>query len=117
MTKGQCDQLDPPQGALDMLVLRTLLFGPLHGHSIAHTIQQNSPEVIRVDHGSLDPALQRPERRGWVTADWGTSENNRRARYYRVTRAGRRRLTAESSRWGRLAEAIASVVRPHEGEG
>ena len=89
MTKGPRDQLDPTQGTLDMLVLRTLLFDPLHG--------------------SLYPALQRPERRGWVPADWGTSENNRRARYYR--------LTAESLRWGRLAEAVARIMRPREGEG
>jgi len=117
MTKGQLDQLDPPQGALEMLVLRTLLFDPLHGHSTARTIQQTPGGALRVDHGSLYPALQRPERRGWVTADWGTLENNRRARYYRLTRAGRRRLTAESSRWGRLAEAVARIMRPREGEG
>jgi PadR family transcriptional regulator PadR len=111
------EKTDLLQGTLDMLILRTLLFGPLHGHSIAHSIQQTSREVIRVDHGSLYPALQRLERRAWVTAVWGTSENNRRAKYYRLTPAGKRQLTAESSKWDRLTGAIAQIMRTREEEG
>lgn len=102
------------QGTLDLLILRTLLFGPKHGHSIVHSIEQTSEEVLKVDHGSLYPALQRLERRGWVTATWGTSENNRRARYYRLTQAGRKQLVAETTKWERLADAIARVLQPTE---
>ena len=109
-------QIDLLQGTLDLLILRTLLFGPRHGHSIAMNIQQGSGDVLRIDHGSLYPALQRLERRGWVTAEWGTSENNRRARYYRLTSAGRKQLTAETTKWEQRAKAIAGVLRP-SGEG
>src|ERR1044071_8139899 len=108
-------KIDLLQGTLDMLILRTLLFGPRHGHSIAHLIEQTSGDVLRVDHGSLYPALQRLERRGWVAANWGTSENNRRAKYYRLTAAGRKQLSAETTKWERLSEAIVRVLRPaHE---
>jgi PadR family transcriptional regulator PadR len=105
------------QGTLDMLILRTLLLGPAHGHRIAHSIQHVSGDVLTVDHGSLYPALQRLERRGWIAAQWGTSENNRRAKYYRLTPAGRRQLVAETTKWGRLTEAIARVLNPARGEG
>jgi transcriptional regulator len=105
-------QIELLQGTLDMLILRTLLFGPLHGHSVAHSIQRSSEDVLRVDHGSLYPALQRLERRGWITSAWGTSENNRRAKYYRLTKEGRKRLIAESSKWERLTAAIARIMRP-----
>ena len=104
------------QGTLDMLIMRTLLFGPTHGHGIAHSIQNTSQDVLRVDHGSLYPALHRLERRGWITSSWGTSENNRRAKFYRLTQAGRRRLFAETSKWDRLTEAIARVMNPVKGE-
>ena len=111
------EQIDLLQGTLDLLILRTLLFGPTHGHRIAHLIQQTSGDVLRVDHGSLYPALQRLERRGWITAKWGTSENNRRAKYYRLTAVGRKQLIAETTKWERLATAISRVLRPAEEEG
>jgi len=100
-----------------MLILRTLLFGARHGHAIAKSIEQTSRDVLRVDHGSLYPALQRLERRGWITAEWGTSEHNRRARYYRLTAAGRKQLAAETSKWERLTEAIARILQPQREEG
>ncbi|MBA2339723.1 MAG: PadR family transcriptional regulator [Pyrinomonadaceae bacterium] len=110
-------QIELLQGTLDLLILRTLLFGPTHGHSIAHTIRQTSGEVLRVDHGSLYPALQRLERRGWITAKWGVSKNNRRAKYYRLTASGRKQLTTETTKWERLAAAIGRVLQPAEEEG
>lgn len=110
-------QIDLLQGTLDLLILRTLLFGPTHGHSIAHLIQQSSGDILKVDHGSLYPALQRLERRGWITAKWGTSKNNRRAKYYRLTAAGRKQLIAETTKWERLATAIGRILRPAEEEG
>src|SRR5918992_694556 len=84
------------EGNLDLLILRPPRFRPTHGHSIAHLIQQSSGDILKVDHGSLYPALQRLERRGWITAKWGTSKNNRRAKYYRLTAAGRKQLVAET---------------------
>jgi transcriptional regulator len=116
MKKPKDEPIDMLQGTLDLLILRTLLFGPIHGHAIAKSIEQTSQDVLRVDHGSLYPALQRLERRGLITAKWGTSENNRRARYYRLTAAGRRQLTAESSKWERLSEAIARILNPSREE-
>jgi PadR family transcriptional regulator, regulatory protein PadR len=106
-------QKDEP---IDMLILRTLLFGPIHGHAIAKSIGRTSQDALRVDHGSLYPALQRLERRGSITAEWGKSENNRRARYYRLTTAGRKQLTAETGKWGRLTEAIARILNPNREE-
>ena len=100
------------QGTLDMLILRTLLFGPMHGHGIAHAIQRNSDDVLLVDHGSLYPALHRLVRRRWITASWGTSENNRKARYYRLSTTGRKQLAAENSKWERLVAAIARIMQP-----
>ena len=105
------------QGTLDMLILRTLLFGPAHGHSIAHSIQRTSEDVLQVDHGSLYPALHRLERQGWIASSWGTSEHNRRAKYYRLTPAGRKQLAAENSNWERLTAAIARIMRPVGEEG
>ena len=99
------------QGTLDLLILRTLLFGPQHGQGIARAIQRVSDDVLIVDHGSLYPALQRLERQGWITADWGVSETNRRARFYRLTAAGRRRLEQERTDWERLSAAISLVMR------
>ena len=100
------------QGTLDLLVLRTLAAGPAHGHTVAHAIERESDEVLQVEHGSLYPALHRLEDRGWIASFWGTSENNRRARYYRLTPAGRRQLAAQTSRWQELVRAIDRVLRP-----
>jgi len=108
-------RLDLIQGTLDMLVLKTLVWGPTHGHGIAQAIEQTSSD-LRVDHGSLYPALQRLQQEGWITAEWGTSENNRRAKYYKLTPAGRRHLHAEASRWDRLVAAIGRVMRPAASE-
>lgn len=106
------------QGTLDLLILRTLLFGPRHGHGIAVTIQRTSREDLLVDHGSLYPALQRLERQGLIRSKWGTSDLNRRARFYELTRAGRKKLTAETGRWERMARAIGRVLQqPQEEEG
>jgi len=100
------------QGTLDMLILRTLLLGPLHGHGIAHSIQRTSDDVLLVDHGSLYPALHRLVRRKWIIGEWGTSEHNRKAKYYRLTAEGRKQLAAENSKWQRLAGAIARIMKP-----
>jgi PadR family transcriptional regulator PadR len=100
------------QGALDMLILRSLVLGPAHGHTIAHAIAQRSEQVLQVEHGSLYPALHRLEDRGFVASFWGTSENNRKAKYYRLTPSGRKMLAAETSRWEQLARAIAQVLNP-----
>jgi PadR family transcriptional regulator PadR len=100
------------QGTLDMLVLRTLVLGPAHGHTIAHAIERGSEDVLQVEHGSLYPALHRLENRGWIASFWGTSENNRRARYYRLTPAGRRQLAEQTGRWDQLVRAIGRILRP-----
>jgi PadR family transcriptional regulator PadR len=99
------------QGTLDMLVLKTLALGPLHGYAIARRIQQMSDDVLRVEEGSLYPALYRMEERGWIAAAWGTSENNRRAKYYRLTRSGRRELQAAGENWAKLALAVSRVMQ------
>src|SRR6476661_2628115 len=103
---------DMLQGALDMLILRSLVLGAAHGHTIAHAIAQRSEQVLQVEHGSLYPALHRLEDRGFVASFWGTSENNRRAKYYRLTPSGRKMLAAETNRWEQLARAIAQVLNP-----
>lgn len=100
------------QGTLDMLILQTLLPGPAHGHAIAHSIERRSDDLLQVEHGSLYPALYRLEDRGWITGFWGTSENNRKAKYYRLTPMGRKQLTAETSRWERLSTGIGRILRP-----
>jgi len=110
------DRTELLQGTLDMLILQTLLFGPVHGQGIANSIQRTSDDVLLVDHGSLYPALQRLQMRGWITTKWGTSENNRRAKYYRLTAAGRKQLVAATSKWERLTAAIARIMRPAEEE-
>jgi PadR family transcriptional regulator PadR len=104
------DRISLLQGTLDLLVLRTLIFGPQHGQGIARAIQQQSQDVLLVDHGALYPALQRLEARGWIQAEWGTSTNNRRARFYKLTRAGRKQLTRETDQWKKLAAAIGRVL-------
>jgi PadR family transcriptional regulator PadR len=108
------DRIALLQGTLDLLILRTLLFGPEHGQGIARTIQQQSEDTLLVDHGSLYPALQRLESRGWIRAEWGTSDNNRKARYYELTKAGRKQLLAETQQWRRLARAIGRILGPEE---
>jgi transcriptional regulator len=100
------------QGTLDLLVLRVLALGAHHGHGIAIAIQARSGQTLLVDHGSLYPALQRLEQRGWIKGAWGTSENNRRARFYTLTALGRKNLTIEATRWNRLVESIARVMDP-----
>jgi PadR family transcriptional regulator PadR len=100
------------QGTLDLLILKTLAPGPSHGHTIAHVIEHRSDDVLQVEHGSLYPALHRLEDRGWIASFWGTSENNRRARYYRLTPAGRRQLSEQTTRWDQLVRAINCVLRP-----
>src|SRR3984893_15702838 len=98
------------QGTLDLLVLQSLVFGPRHGHGIATTIQRTSEELLLVDHGSLYPALQRLERAGLIASEWGTSDNNRRARYYKLTRDGRKKLAHETGKWERIMRAIQGVL-------
>jgi transcriptional regulator len=100
------------QGTLDMLVLQTLALGPAHGHTIAYVIERRSEDVLQVEHGSLYPALYRLENRGWIAAFWGTSENNRKAKYYRLTPAGKKQLRAQSTRWEQLVQAIGRVMEP-----
>lgn len=100
------------QGTLDLLILQTLILGPAHGHTIAHLIEHRSDEVLQVEHGSLYPALHRLEDRGWIASFWGTSENNRKARYYRLTPAGRKQLVQQASRWALLVSAIGKVLNP-----
>lgn len=104
--------LDLLQGTLDLLILRTLLFGPSHGHAIAKHIRATSEEVLQVETGSLYPALHRQEARGWIEAEWRISDKGKRAKYYRLTRAGRRQLEAEQSKWEELSAAIARILRP-----
>ena len=105
---------DMLQGSLDMLILQTLVIGPAHGHAIAHAIERRSEEILQVEHGSLYPALYRLEDRRWIASFWGTSENNRKAKYYRLTKAGRQQLVAETSRWERLVRGIGRVLHPAE---
>jgi PadR family transcriptional regulator, regulatory protein PadR len=98
------------QGTLDMLVLKALVMGPAHGHTIARVIEQTSEDVLQVEQGSLYPALHRLEDRGWLQAYWGTSENNRRAKYYRLTAAGKKQLALETNRWRQMVRAIGLVM-------
>src|SRR5580698_9776826 len=116
-TKDQERRIELLQGTLDLLILRTLLLGPAHGHAIAKTIEFQSDDVLQVEQGSLYPALHRLIKRGWISAEEGTSENNRRAKFYRLTAKGRRQLVLETSKWDRLAGAIARILRPSEQEG
>ena len=102
------------QGTLDLLILQTLMLGPAHGHTIAHAIERRSEDVLQVEHGSLYPALHRLEDREWIASFWGTSENNRKARYYRLTPAGRKQLSEQTGHWERLVNAVNRVLRPVE---
>jgi PadR family transcriptional regulator PadR len=113
MSPKQAARVELLQGTLDMLVLRSLLFGPLHGHAIATHIQRTSEQVLRVDHGSLYPAIHRLKKRGWIAARWEPMpDRNREAKYYRLTAAGKKRLASEQSKWRRLARAIGLVMQP-----
>jgi len=113
-TQAEKDRKGLLQGTLDLLILRTLVFGPKHGQGIARAILRQSGDELIVDHGSLYPALQRLEEQGSIEAEWGTSENNRKARFYTLTRAGRRQLVAQTSQWRRLAAAMTRVLGPAE---
>ena len=104
------------QGTLDLLILRTLVFGPQHGQGIARAIQRTSQEELLVEHGALYPALQRLEDKGWISAEWGVSKNNRKARFYKLTPDGRKQLAREKTRWRRLAAAIGRVLDTESGK-
>jgi transcriptional regulator len=116
-TQGEKDRLELLQGTLDVLILRTLIFGPRHGQGIARAIQQTSDDELLVEHGALYPALQRLESRGWISAEWGTSSNNRKARFYQLTKAGRTQLVKETAKWKRLAAAIGRILESPAAEG
>jgi PadR family transcriptional regulator, regulatory protein PadR len=116
-TQDDKERLELLQGTLDLLILRTLLFGSQHGQGIARTIQETSEEELLVEHGALYPALQRLEERGWVSAKWGVSSNNRKARFYALTAAGRKQLVKETTKWKRLAKAIARIIGQEAAEG
>jgi transcriptional regulator len=103
-------RLDLPQGTLDLLILKALSLGPMHGWSISERIRQVSREALQIPQGSLYPALHRLERRGWISAAWGSSENNRKAKYYELTKAGRKRLAAGADEWARLIAAVGFVL-------
>lgn len=113
-TRRNPDQIELLQGTLDLLILQTLRVGPRHGHGIAKTIGQNSQDVLQVEQGSLYPALHRLVKRGWITAEDGISENNRRARFYRLTSKGRKQLAVEATKWEKLVHAIAAILKPGE---
>jgi len=116
-TKKQRERVELLQGTLDLLILRTLLRLPAHGHAIAKAIEFNSDDVLQVEQGSLYPALHRLIKRRWISVEEGTSENNRRAKFYRLTAKGRRQLATETSKWDKLAGAIARILRPADQEG
>ena len=117
MSTKEKERLELLQGTLDLLILRTLLLGPAHGHAIAKAIEFRSDEVFEVEQGSLYPALHRLIKRGWISVEDGISENNRRAKFYRLTGKGRRQLAVETSKWNKLAGAIARILRPGKQEG
>ena len=104
------ERIDLPQGTLDLLILRTLALGPQHGWAISERLQQISRDVVRIQQGSLYPALHRLERCGWIKAKWGTSENNRRAKYYELTRTGTKQLTVETESWRKLTVAVTQIL-------
>jgi transcriptional regulator len=112
MATDQADRLDLLQGTLEMMILRTLVFGPTNGYQIAKVIEKMSDEVLRVDHSSLYPALHRMEKKGWLSSKWKSSETNRRAKFYQLTKLGQNQLVTEQSKWERLTSAIARVMRP-----
>jgi PadR family transcriptional regulator, regulatory protein PadR len=113
-TQDTRERLELLQGTLDLLILRTLIFGSHHGQGIARAIQETSEKELLVEHGALYPALQRLEERGWISAEWGVSSNNRKARFYSLTAVGRKQLVKETTKWKRLAKAIARILGPEE---
>jgi|SRR5688572_2064560 PadR family transcriptional regulator PadR len=113
-TRKEQERLVLLQGTLDLLILRRLVFGPQHGQGIARAIEQQAEDTLLVDHGSLYPALQRLEERGWITAEWGVSDNNRKARFYELTKLGRKQLVVQTGQWRRLAAAIGRILGPEE---
>src|SRR3712207_3831236 len=113
--EDEFDSLDLLQGTLDVLILKTLSWGPRHGYAVARWIHQVSDDVLRVEEGALYPALHRLERRGWIESEWGLSENNRRAKYYQLTREGRAQLGAKSTSWARYAAAVSRVLAAADG--
>ena len=115
-TRDEEDRIELLQGTLDLLILRTLVAGPTHGHAIAKTIERNSDDVLQVEQGSLYPALHRLLKRKWISADEGISENNRRAKFYRLTTVGRKQLLVETTKWDKLAQAIGRILRPSRQE-
>jgi PadR family transcriptional regulator, regulatory protein PadR len=114
-TQDARERLELLQGTLDLLILRTLIFGSQHGQGVARAIQQMSDEELLVEHGALYPALQRLEERGWISAKWGISANNRKARFYSLTPVGRKQLVKETSKWNRLTAAIGRILESEEG--
>ena len=110
------DRLELLQGTLDMLILRTLQWGPRHGHGIGQNISQQSDELLKVETGSLYPALHRLEKRGWLKSEWGISEANHKAKFYRLTATGKAQLLREQDRWSQLVHAIGRVMKPASGE-
>src|SRR5580693_2844035 len=114
-TKERKERIELLQGTLDLLVLRTLLLGPAHGHAIAKAIESKSDEVLQIEQGSLYPALHRLIKRRWISVEGGTSENNRKAKFYRLTALGRKQLVLETNKWEKLARAIGRILRPTEG--
>ena len=108
------DRIELLQGTLDMLILQTLQWGPRHGHGIGQLLRARSEDALRIEHGSLYPALHRLEREGWLTSEWKRSEANRRAKYYRLTAAGKRQLSREQSNWRKIVRAITRIMRPAE---
>jgi transcriptional regulator len=108
------NRIDLLQGTLDFIILQTLRWGPQHGYGISQAINANSREAFKVETGSLYPALHRLEKQGWVASEWKTSSNKQRAKYYRLTTAGRRQLTSEQSRWAQFVEAMASLMKPRD---
>jgi transcriptional regulator len=114
VTRDDPEQLELLQGTLDLLILRTLIWGPQHGQGVANAIQKTSEEQLLVEHGALYPALQRLEERGWISGKWDVSVNNRKARFYTLTRAGRKQLVRETNKWRRLAAAIGRILGPAE---
>jgi transcriptional regulator len=117
MPRSSDDRLELLQGTLDMLVLRTLQWGPRHGHGIGQAIRTQSDELLKVETGSLYPALHRLEKRGWLKSEWGVSEANQKAKYYRLTAAGKAQLARESDRWAQLVHAIGRIMNPAAADG
>lgn len=116
MTKGSTSRIEVLQGTLDLMILKTLeTMGPLHGYGLARRIEQVSEDVLRLNEGTVYASLMRLQQQGWISATWGASENNRKAKYYAITRSGRRQLTMEAENWERIAAVIARLLRPAEG--